>query len=41
MSPGKPDPEPYLTAARSLAADPADCLAMVDTLAGAELGDLW
>ncbi|GAB2582852.1 HAD-IA family hydrolase [Streptomyces capparidis] len=31
---GKPDPQPYLAAARRLAADPADCLAVEDAPAG-------
>ena len=32
---GKPDPEPYLTAARLLAVDPADCVAIEDSDTGA------
>src|SRR5262249_49144179 len=31
---GKPHPEPYLTAARLLAADPADCVAIEDSPTG-------
>ena len=31
---GKPDPEPYLTAARLLAVDPADCVAIEDSDTG-------
>jgi HAD superfamily hydrolase (TIGR01509 family) len=32
---GKPHPEPYLTAARRLGADPADCIAIEDSATGA------
>lgn len=32
---GKPDPEPYLLAARRLGVDPADCVAVEDSLTGA------
>ncbi|WP_340538452.1 HAD family hydrolase [Nocardioides sp. GXZ039] len=32
---GKPDPEPYLTAARLLGVDPRDCLAIEDSTPGA------
>ena len=32
---GKPDPEPYLTAARLLAVDPRDCVAIEDSDTGA------
>lgn len=32
---GKPDPEPYLTAARLLAVDPASCVAIEDSNTGA------
>jgi HAD superfamily hydrolase (TIGR01509 family) len=35
VSRGKPDPEPYLTAARLLAVDPADCVAIEDSDTGA------
>ncbi len=34
VSRGKPDPEPYLTAARLLAVDPADCVAIEDSDTG-------
>ena len=33
---GKPHPEPYLTAAKLLGVDPADCLAIEDSNTGAE-----
>jgi HAD superfamily hydrolase (TIGR01509 family) len=33
---GKPDPEPYLTAAELLGVDPADCVAIEDSVPGAE-----
>lgn len=32
---GKPDPEPYLTAAELLGVDPADCVAIEDSVPGA------
>jgi HAD superfamily hydrolase (TIGR01509 family) len=35
VSRGKPDPEPYLTAARLLAVDPRECLAIEDSDPGA------
>ncbi|MFE9338760.1 HAD-IA family hydrolase [Streptomyces sp. NPDC007063] len=35
---GKPDPEPYLLAARKLGADPARCLVFEDAPAGLEAG---
>jgi HAD superfamily hydrolase (TIGR01509 family) len=35
VSRGKPDPEPYLTAAERLGVDPADCLAIEDSNTGA------
>jgi HAD superfamily hydrolase (TIGR01509 family) len=35
VSRGKPHPEPYLTAARLLGVDPADCLAIEDSNTGA------
>lgn len=35
---GKPDPEGYLTAAARLGVDPADCLVVEDTVAGAAAG---
>ena len=35
VSQGKPHPEPYLTAARLLGVDPADCLAIEDSNTGA------
>jgi HAD superfamily hydrolase (TIGR01509 family) len=35
VSRGKPHPEPYLTAARMLGVDPADCLAVEDSNTGA------
>ena len=33
---GKPDPEPYRTAAELLGVDPADCVAIEDSVPGAE-----
>lgn len=36
VSRGKPDPEPYLTAAELLGVDPADCVAIEDSVPGAE-----
>ncbi|EMF28496.1 phosphatase [Streptomyces gancidicus BKS 13-15] len=35
---GKPDPEPYLLAARTLGVDPADCVAFEDAPAGLQAG---
>jgi HAD superfamily hydrolase (TIGR01509 family) len=35
VSRGKPDPEPYLTAAELLGVDPADCVAIEDSVPGA------
>ena len=35
---GKPDPEPYLTAAALLGVDPADCLVIEDSSTGAAAG---
>lgn len=35
VSRGKPDPEPYLLAARHLGVDPRDCVAVEDSLTGA------
>jgi sugar-phosphatase len=35
---GKPDPEPYLTAAAILGVDPAACLVLEDAVAGVEAG---
>ncbi len=35
----KPDPEPYLTAARELGVDPADCLVVEDSPSGAASGN--
>ncbi len=35
MTRGKPHPEPYLTAARRLGVDAADCLAIEDSNTGA------
>jgi sugar-phosphatase len=35
---GKPDPEPYLLAARSLGVDPADCVVFEDAPAGLRAG---
>ncbi|MEV5090755.1 HAD family hydrolase [Streptomyces griseoincarnatus] len=35
---GKPDPEPYLLAARTLGVDPADCVVFEDTPAGLQAG---
>ncbi|MFC0623192.1 HAD family hydrolase [Kribbella deserti] len=35
---GKPHPEPYLTAARELDVDPADCVVIEDTLNGSASG---
>jgi sugar-phosphatase len=35
---GKPDPEPYLTAARALNVDPADCVVLEDAPAGIVAG---
>jgi mannitol-1-/sugar-/sorbitol-6-phosphatase len=35
---GKPDPEPYLTAARALNVDPADCVVLEDAPAGIAAG---
>lgn len=35
---GKPHPEPYLTAARELDVDPADCVVIEDTLNGSAAG---
>ena len=35
---GKPDPEPYLTAARKLGVDPADCLVIEDSIVGVAAG---
>jgi HAD superfamily hydrolase (TIGR01509 family) len=35
VSRGKPDPEPYLTAARLLAVDPTECVAIEDSNTGA------
>jgi mannitol-1-/sugar-/sorbitol-6-phosphatase len=35
---GKPDPEPYLLGARTLGADPADCIALEDAPSGVESG---
>ena len=34
VSKGKPDPEPYLTGARMLGMNPADCLVIEDAPAG-------
>lgn len=36
---GKPHPEPYLSAARQLGVDPADCLAIEDSATGAASAD--
>lgn len=36
---GKPEPEPYLAAARALRLDPADCLAIEDSPTGAASAD--
>jgi mannitol-1-/sugar-/sorbitol-6-phosphatase len=38
LSRGKPDPEGYLLAARSLGADPAECVVFEDAPAGVEAG---
>lgn len=38
ISAGKPDPEPYLTGARLLGADPARCLVVEDAPAGLQAG---
>jgi sugar-phosphatase len=38
LSRGKPDPEGYLLAARSLGAEPADCVVLEDAPAGLEAG---
>ncbi|ANS80570.1 Putative phosphatase YfbT [Serinicoccus hydrothermalis] len=38
ISSGKPDPEPFLTGARLLGADPARCLVVEDATAGLEAG---
>jgi sugar-phosphatase len=35
---GKPDPEPYLTAARRTATDPANCVVVEDSPAGIASG---
>ena len=35
---GKPDPEPYLLAARTLGVDPADCVVFEDAPAGLQAG---
>ena len=35
MRHGKPHPEPYLTAARRLGADPGECIAIEDSATGA------
>jgi sugar-phosphatase len=35
---GKPDPEPYLTAAERLGADPAECLILEDSPPGVQSG---
>src|SRR5690606_17921501 len=35
---GKPDPEPYLLAARALGVDPADCVVFEDAPAGLQAG---
>ena len=39
VSRGKPDPEPYLEAARRLGVDPRDCLAVEDSPTGAASAD--
>ena len=39
VSRGKPDPEPYLTAARLLGADPAGCVVLEDSPPGASAGN--
>jgi HAD superfamily hydrolase (TIGR01509 family) len=36
---GKPDPEPYLTAAKQLGADPAQCVVLEDSPAGVAAGE--
>ncbi len=36
---GKPHPEPYLTAARELGADPGDCVVLEDSPPGATSGN--
>lgn len=36
---GKPDPEPYATAATTLGVHPADCVVLEDSLAGAQSGE--
>jgi mannitol-1-/sugar-/sorbitol-6-phosphatase len=38
LSRGKPDPEGYLLGARSLGADPADCIVLEDAPAGVDAG---